>query len=267
MPVIYKITSPSNKVYIGQSWDWSKRKSVYKRVACPKQLYLFNSLVKYGYEKHKLEILINLPDTTTQEELDKLEIFYWQKHKDERVNLLNIREPGKGGKNSEETRLKMSNSLKGRVISQESINKRLVTLQRNNYKPSEETCTKIGLGHKNKIISSETREKISKTLTGRKLSNDTITKRSNSRIYNNLEVSEETKRKIGIAVTGNKNGMYGKVGELCSTSKKIIDTSTNQIFESIKSAAEYYNMKDYNLSFKLRGICKNNTNLKYLINV
>ena len=30
--VIYKFTSPTNKVYIGQSWNWDKRIKQYKRI-------------------------------------------------------------------------------------------------------------------------------------------------------------------------------------------------------------------------------------------
>jgi len=56
-PVIYKITSPSERIYIGQSWNWIKRKSVYKRLACREQVLLYNSLIKYGFEQHKVEII------------------------------------------------------------------------------------------------------------------------------------------------------------------------------------------------------------------
>lgn len=44
MICVYKITSPFGRVYIGQTWNWTKRKSVYRRIACPGQLYLYNSL-------------------------------------------------------------------------------------------------------------------------------------------------------------------------------------------------------------------------------
>lgn len=34
MPVIYKILSPSNKVYIGETWNYSKRFSNYRKLKC-----------------------------------------------------------------------------------------------------------------------------------------------------------------------------------------------------------------------------------------
>lgn len=66
MPLIYKITSPSNKIYIGQTWDWIKRKSVYRRNACKGQIKLYNSLVKYGFINHILEIIHELPEDIDQ---------------------------------------------------------------------------------------------------------------------------------------------------------------------------------------------------------
>ena len=45
---IYKITSPNNKVYIGQSVDIEKRLKRYKNLNCKKQSKIYNSLNKYG---------------------------------------------------------------------------------------------------------------------------------------------------------------------------------------------------------------------------
>lgn len=57
MGVIYKITSPSGKVYIGQTIDSVKRFSKYKKGCCKKQTRLNNSFLKYGFENHKIEII------------------------------------------------------------------------------------------------------------------------------------------------------------------------------------------------------------------
>jgi group I intron endonuclease len=54
---IYKITSPSGRIYIGQSVNIEHRKSCYKRLRCVAQPRIYNSLIKYGWEKHKFEIL------------------------------------------------------------------------------------------------------------------------------------------------------------------------------------------------------------------
>jgi group I intron endonuclease len=54
---IYKITNPKDKVYIGQSINISRRFGEYKRMNCSQQPKIYNSLKKYGSEKHKFEIL------------------------------------------------------------------------------------------------------------------------------------------------------------------------------------------------------------------
>lgn len=57
---IYKITSPSGKVYIGESGDiYTKRYLKYRRVAkeISNQPRLYASLLKYGWEMHTFEII------------------------------------------------------------------------------------------------------------------------------------------------------------------------------------------------------------------
>lgn len=50
--------------------------------------------------------------------------------------------------------------------------------------------------------------------------------------------SEETKRKISEAQIGNKNHMYGKVGSLNATSKRVIELTTGRIYESAMLASK-----------------------------
>ena len=70
---IYKITSPSGKVYIGQSVDIEKRRKKYSRLSCVNQTKLYNSLVKYGFSEHIFETL----EECQVEELNIRER-YWQ---------------------------------------------------------------------------------------------------------------------------------------------------------------------------------------------
>lgn len=105
---IYKITSPSEKIYIGQSWTIKKRWSHYRRGIKPEQRHIFNSLQKYGWEAHKFEIIHELPKDATQEVMDTYEILYVQQYRDCRFKMMNIREPGSKGKMSEESKKRMS---------------------------------------------------------------------------------------------------------------------------------------------------------------
>lgn len=71
---IYKITSPSNKIYIGQSRDIYKRvNNYYKNLHCKSQVRLYRSLIKYGWEAHKFEII----EKCLFEDLNNRER-YWQ---------------------------------------------------------------------------------------------------------------------------------------------------------------------------------------------
>jgi len=57
MSIIYKITSPTNRIYIGQTKNKETRFSHYKKLNCKGQPLLYRSLLKYGWDNHKFEIL------------------------------------------------------------------------------------------------------------------------------------------------------------------------------------------------------------------
>ncbi len=55
--IIYKITNPSGSVYVGQTISFKKRMSRYKHSRCESQPHIYNSINKYGWDNHKVEIL------------------------------------------------------------------------------------------------------------------------------------------------------------------------------------------------------------------
>lgn len=128
---IYRIVSPTNSIYVGQSWNLENRKKYYERLHCKSQYAIYNSLKKYGFEQHTFEILVLLIDNeVTQEKLDELEKYYIKYYKESGCEMLNIAEGGRyngklwlGRKHSEETKIKMSLIAKGRKKSIEHINK------------------------------------------------------------------------------------------------------------------------------------------------
>ena len=88
---IYKITSPSKKVYIGQSRNIKKRwndYSVHKKKQ-KDQTAIFYSLKKYGKENHVFEVI----EECSLEELNEREIYYIEKY-DSVNNRLNISRGG-----------------------------------------------------------------------------------------------------------------------------------------------------------------------------
>lgn len=54
---IYRITSPTGRIYIGQSRDVRSRFTSYRRLACKDQPRLYASLSKYGAKNHSFEII------------------------------------------------------------------------------------------------------------------------------------------------------------------------------------------------------------------
>jgi group I intron endonuclease len=54
---IYKITSPTGAVYIGQSIDIYKRWRNYYNLNCKQQQRIYNSLNKHGVDSHTFEII------------------------------------------------------------------------------------------------------------------------------------------------------------------------------------------------------------------
>ena len=112
---IYKITSPSNKVYIGQSLNIYKRwKQHTEKHNLSKANKLYKSFLKYGFQNHKFEIL----ELCDKEDLNKNEVkwktFYKNLNKD---NILfhEIHDQG-GGPKSEETKTKISRTLSQNII-------------------------------------------------------------------------------------------------------------------------------------------------------
>lgn len=81
---IYKITSPTSRVYIGQSVNIKKRFRDYRCLNCKKQPALFNSLTKHSSKNHIFEIIEECP----KELLNKRER-YWQDFYDVLKNGLN----------------------------------------------------------------------------------------------------------------------------------------------------------------------------------
>jgi len=111
---IYKIISPSNKIYIGQSINIEKRFKQYKRLDCKKQPKIYNSLKKYGPENHIFEIIGEYELC----ELDKNET-YWKQYYNTINEGLNCElfDIGQGYR-SDDVKSKISNSLKGKSKSQ-----------------------------------------------------------------------------------------------------------------------------------------------------
>lgn len=118
---IYKITSPTKKVYIGQSVAIEKRFIRYRGLHCKEQAKIYRSLLKYGVNAHKFEILCECKE----EELNELEVYYIELYQSFNSEFgLNLQSGG-GSKcrASDETKQKMKIARKNIVFSQETKDK------------------------------------------------------------------------------------------------------------------------------------------------
>lgn len=151
---IYKITSPSGKIYIGQSRCIRSRWISYKSIESIKnQTKLYRSFKKYGFNKHKFEII----HYCLIDELNNLERYYQEFYDCISQNGLNC--------------LLTESDSSPRVVSKETREKISKTLT--GVKLSKSTCEKISKSNMGRIVTEETRNKIRVANTGKKVSEET----------------------------------------------------------------------------------------------
>lgn len=200
---IYKITSPSGKVYIGQSVDIESRIKKYANCNCKLQVRLYSSIKKYGWENHIFKII----EECSIEELNSRER-YWQDQyecigkKGLNCFLTNSNEMRKVL--SDDMKSRISNSVRGFKHTKEAIQK--IIEAGTGRVVSEETKRKISESNKGIVFSKERRDKISKALTGRKIPKEVLEKRSKS-------ISGEKSYKAKIVLNTQTGIYYGCIGD------------------------------------------------------
>jgi group I intron endonuclease len=225
---IYKITSPNNRVYIGQSIDIEKRFRKYKGLHCKRQIALYNSFLKYGVDKHKFEVITEC----TIEELNNLERYYQDLHNvlnnECGLNLKLTNSNDRMAVFSEETRVKISESVK--------------KLYKNGY-------VHPGLGKK---MSAESCKKNSEAQ--KKLYKNGYINPSKDKKF-----TEEHKLKLSVA----HKKLY-KNGYIVHNAKKVINTETGEMYNSAAELCRILNINHKGMCRKLSGERKNNTPFKYI---
>lgn len=241
---IYKITSPINKVYIGQSIDIEKRFKYYYRLACKSQPRLYKSFITYEVKNHKFEVI----EECLVELLNERERYY-QDYYNSVFNGLNSRltaSDDRSGEFSLEHKEKLRLAKLGKKTGRKIIH-------------SEETRKKIGLANKGRIKSKEEIEKHRKSTTG-------------------LKRTAEQKKHFSKVKTGVLNPMYGKKvkesskelqriklsGELNYLSKIILNTETGIFYFGLNEASKSINIKKGTLHVNITINKINNTPFIYV---
>lgn len=267
---IYKITSPTGKIYIGQSKHIEIRFRQYKNINQSKNQHrLHRSFVKYGVENHLFEIIYECDFS----ELNKMERYfqdvYFKLSNKKSLNCV-LTDSGIQKKEvSKETREKMSKANKGKKLSQEQRD--FLVRINTGVKWSEER--KIQYRLKKPPTSNET--KLKQSISAKKRAEKGVseeTRRKISEKGKNRIVSEATRKKISIGNKGNEPVYKGKNMPLDIKLrmlerrglKKVINTETNEVFPSIKAAAESMRMPHTTLISMLNGKNENKTTMIYL---
>lgn len=271
---IYSITNIINrKRYIGQSINiekrWSDHKCALRNNRHP-NTYLQNAWNKYGESSFCFEVLTEC----SIDELDNNEIKYIQIYKATDRGYGYCYESG-GSTNkivSDETRVKISDALKGHPVSEEFREKmriistgkhlseeakRKVSEASKGRKMSEETKQKLSSLRKGVPLSEETKRKLSESHKGHKWTQEQLDKvvgkyrGENSPNYGK-HLSDETRKKLSESLKGRaawnkgipaseeqKRKQSEKMkGRPSNRARKIIDLTTGIIYSSVKEAKE-----------------------------
>jgi len=152
---IYKITSPTGKIYIGQSSNVYLRWNKYMREDCVEQPRILRSFKKYGPKNHIFEII----EECSLEQLNEREIYWGMFYRVLGEKGLNCRLGNGNGACSEETKTKMSISRLGKKRTQETKTKmsksHLGKQYKLGFKVTQETKDKIS-AKSTKILCIET---------------------------------------------------------------------------------------------------------------
>lgn len=233
--IIYKIFSDlTARVYVGQTiQNLGKRWNHHKWKAGSGKIHpLYAAMRKYGIDNFKIEILENLPDTTTQEELDKAEIHWISELKSLAPNGLNVKIGGEGRFKMTIDHKKSISEAKKRqwanIEITDDIRERLRqaalgNTNRRGKEASDETKAKISAAQRGRKTSEETKEKMSEAHKAR-LAIDSIRttaqlealakareKKIGKPAWNKgLKTSEETRKKLSDSHKGQTPWNKGK---------------------------------------------------------
>ena len=242
---IYKITSPTGRIYIGQSIDIEKRRKMYVNNHCKKQQKLYASLCKYGFLRHDFEVIEECEWDLLNEREEYWIEFYGTFNSDLGLNL------SSGGLNkrvSEETKLKISKGNTG------------------NKRPDLSIRNK----EERKQISEETRLKLSISRTGRKHTDESIKKMQDAYL-NRLPISEETKLKMSLSAKKkvftkeHRDKMIESRLNSDKTGKTVINKVTGEQFKNLTFLCNEKGLCYGTMKRKMRGASNNNTDYEYLL--
>jgi group I intron endonuclease len=266
---VYLIISPSNRFYVGSTKrTFEERWWYYYTLNCKAQIRLYNSLVKYGPENHTFHKIWE----GDVKDMYKIEAKYGRLFKvlDRKLGL-NCSLPKENSNYScitEETKLRMSIAAKNKPSISDETRKRMSISSKN---ISLETRLKMSNSSKGRIFSKETKDKISKANKGNKLSEEHKQRLSKINTGNKYsvgrKVSENTKIKISNSKKGVKQSIETINNRAKSNNKSIIQLDINDNFikewDSIISASKGLKISSGRISECCTGKAKTTNKFKF----
>lgn len=212
--IVYKHTSPSNKVYIGITNQKVNRR-FRKGKGYSNNKHFFNAIEKYGWDNFQHEILF---ENFTKEEAKLMEQCY--------IALYNSYDSDKG----------YNNSLGGEGTY--------------GFKPSSKTRKKLSEIHKKNWEDPKYREKMKER--NKKMWENPERKEKQKERNKKMWENPEHRKNMSIKAKERwKNPEFQekmkKINEIAKIkhSKKVICLSTNKVFNSISEAGKYYDIKSF----------------------
>lgn len=227
---IYKITSPSERVYIGQTYDLVNRFKVYLKHKCKLQVRLYASLEKYGFENHKFEIL----EYVEIDKLNERERYYQDLYDvlgKKGLNCKLTKTRDRDGKHSEQTILKMRSTPR----------------KKSEYVRNENHIKQLSERMKSTIWTKDQIEKRKKSREWYRPTHETINKMKESHAKRKGQIRSQNHCRL--------------ISE--GKSNYILDLSTGIYFLGVQEACEAFNLNRRSLCNYLNGSRSNKTNLVY----
>lgn len=241
MGYIYKITSPTNRIYIGQTISLNRRLSAYKRNDCKGQKRLFNSFNVYGFDNHKFEVI----EECDVELLNKRERYYQDFY-----NVLS-----KNGMNC-----KLTNTNEKRLVHSKESLKKISEASKERFW-SKERKKEFSIKTKGKKCSEETKQKISLKNKGNKHTEEY--KLNMSKIKKGSIVTEETRLKISQTCKGKIKTSEHLNNISLAQSRIILDVNTGIFYKNLKEVSELFEISYSTFKKRMYGKLKNNTSFMF----
>ncbi len=305
---VYLIVSPSNGRYVGSSKRLDKRFNRYKNGSCSKQSAIYASLKKYGYDNHKITVLMNckeedrlfwervfgdiylssaehknglnlllpgyddIPAIVTKEFRDKISKTQVQRFQDPNQRL-NTSIKTKAGF-TDEVKQNMSNIHKSRFIENPELRKERSEVRKDYYKRNP--AAKIAASERQKEFLRNNPHIVEIQMSGIMefyKNNPTAASEMKKQYFiDNPHKGKEQSIRLKSFYKNNPNARLLAAEKTKiqiernghNMSKKVINTETNEVFNTVKDAAKYLSLSDTTFRNILKGRHKIKLPYKYL---